>query len=422
MAGQVSEPAAGALARGTSLWHTLAVLAIVTSIPLIQLGANVYWSFQVFAFAVLFTLVITRRALAQLPMFALLMPLMCLSLLPFVSAPLAMHSFLKVGREWLCLCVLLAALGGAAVLGANLRYPHALVVKIVAALAAALFAGVLAQYVLLHRGVLWFVPADYFVTNAGTIPTPLDLKYSALRPSGPFGEPSYAGFIATSFLMVVLYAMRTSLLKLMALTCIVGTVVFCQTFAGMAAVFLVLATYFITGQHSRAELRLGMACAVISLLILTSSGHFYVLGRIAQLTNPAGDVSGYARLVVPSTMVADILTSYPLGLPTDQIGSVFGQRGLLYSESLQGAVANGFMNVIINYGLVGMGTLLLVLRSVRYRLVPSIYLITASMFNGSIFSYDKVAVIGLVFMLINYAGRPAPDAVSQAPPFRNLMT
>ena len=408
-------------ARATSGWQALAILTIVACIPVIQLGLNVYLSFQVLAFLLLLLLVARRATLGQLPTLAALLLMMCLSLAPFLSSELEMHSFLRVGREWLCLGVLLAALGAAAIVDGKLRYPHVLVVRVVAVLAVALFLGVLWQYLMLHRGVLWFIRAEYFITNAGTIPTQLDLKYSQLRPSGSFGEPSYAGFIATSFLMVALYAMRASFLKLLVLSCVVGTVVFCQTFAGMVAVMLVLATYFISGRHSRAELQVGLACAVISITILIASGHFTVLGRIANIGNPGGDSSGYARLVVPSAMVADILTSYPLGLPTDQIGNVFGRQGLVYAATLQGAVANGFMNVLINYGLVGILTLWLLIRAVRYRAVPTVYLLTASMFNGSIFSYDKVAVIGLVFILISHDESREQPAISVATRPGNLM-
>ena len=72
-----------------------------------------------------------------------------------------------------------------------------------------LFAGIaLIQASALAGGRYFGLPSEYFIQNAATLPGLLDLKYSRIRPTGTFGEPSYFAFILISMLVMLIPLVR----------------------------------------------------------------------------------------------------------------------------------------------------------------------------------------------------------------------
>jgi hypothetical protein len=107
---------------------------------------------------------------------------------------------------------------------------------------------VLIQFVFLRRGV-WIGPSASWLSGRGNlIPTLLDLKYSKLRPSGTFSEPSYLGIICLSIQILVSRKPVDSKKNRATYFLSFLTIVLCQS---KSALFFALAIFLVQGGRRR---------------------------------------------------------------------------------------------------------------------------------------------------------------------------
>lgn len=385
------------LASGLVLELTLLILLL----PVLQLGVTYYLSAHLVALLLLCAILVAYPSRAQLN------PVICIALFLAMAAPLLwvlestyfVHSALRNVREFACLVIILAIIqkSKSTAFVANM----APVKVAIGVIIVACFGFVILQAYFLSKGALLFVPSQYYVTNASTLPDEVTLLGSYLpRPSGFFGEPSYMGFIATSLVLISLRVLKRGALKVGLIAMCIAIVIICKTLAGIMAVtaLLLFAWYRHWGVVNKPIKRLFVALTVIGYIAVIVTTQVSVLGRLGNINDSEKEASGYTRLVVPLALAVDVLRARPLGVPADETLNLFGNAGPFYDALTRGTTDNGLINLFINYGISAFLILFVLYRGLDDAML-AIYLLFAMMFNGDFLSYDKAAVIGLVLLL-----------------------
>lgn len=374
--------------------------------PAVQLGFSFYASVAtVMAIAVL---------IRTFPSFSAT-PLRTYVLLGLVAAMLVASGTLLPGatdadtlrraREAFFFVLLSAGLIG------SLRYPPKVRPEIiyVTLSVSALFA-VLAviQNSTLANGRYFGIPPTFFIQNAETLPGLLDLRYSRIRPTGTFGEPSYFAFILLSILTMITPLLRQAFIRL-------GRPRLRRTkrltryhwFAGLTAVFLCISgalsqslafylafpalLYFGVGRYGsvRARFWLTVSAAVAVPVLL---GGMLSAVIISRLSGESVDTSLAARILVPLQILPQYLFQNPLGSPDSllvpNLSEFTRPLGLDGSE----VIHNALLNMFFRFGILGFACAFVYLRIGRDAFVW-LYLVTCLMFNGAVFAVDKYAVI-----------------------------
>jgi hypothetical protein len=116
------------------------------------------------------------------------------------------------------------------------------------------------------------------------------------------------------------------------------------------------------------------------------------LSRIASIFN---DSSAYSRLVAPWELLQAAIRTNLFGVPLTELRVVFR---IDPSIPIAG-VDNALLNLFTAFGLTALIILFLILRNIWRDPLLVTYFLLAAMFNGALFSFDKVAVIGWVILL-----------------------
>lgn len=389
---------------------TLLIACILLCIPFIQLGFQYYLSVMILAFILILFIPSIREIHAATPTLAFILPLMLLPTLLHINLDTGLHSLLRSAREFICLAVIYIFVSQRTAIAERIKLNFKFVKFATALLALSLLAVVIVQYVFLKRGIGYFIPADYYILNAGTIPTELDLLWSRIRPSATFGEPSYLGFVTTSLLFVVLHAFHNHKYKFIIVGVLIFTVVLSNTLAGIIACASILFIY-LWMHYNKSHQRLSiMMLSLAAVLVITFSGFLNITERLSNLTDAKVESSGYNRVTVPLKVVSTILIQSPVGVPTHALPAVFRSLHYEAKDFAGGPLSNGFFNIIINYGVFGMIIIYFVIRATHGYLPLVAYLFFSSMFNGGIFTFDKATIIGITILIATYSMRSSSDA------------
>jgi len=251
------------------------------------------------------------------------------------------------------------------------------------------------QFVGIKVGHPLSLPSGLFVANAGTMEgfekaASFGL-FSLLRPSACYGEPSYLSFIVTTLLFMALSVLQNKRSIAIVIALSLLTCAFSQSLSGIMALMILLFVYYSKGNIQLFSLVL-VAGFVLTTVLLIFSDQLWFMQR---LLNIGSGESSMIRLIYPFALISYTFDHYVFGMSQD----------ILQQEFPAGALGtdNGFLNMFINFGISGVliwGVLLFRLRS---NFLAMIYIVLCSMFNGSFLAFDKIAVIGFCFLIINAA-------------------
>ena len=401
---------------------TFTVCLVLAAIPFIQLGYQYYLSAMTFSFLLVAGLLRLKDILSLVPLLVLILILMLLPSLFYFDSYYALHNFLRAGREWLCFSLIYVFLVQADSFRFR-RQPNLAIVNVgLGVLIGGLLGFVIIQYVFLQKGIAVNIPAQYYILNGGNIPTELDLRWSHVRPSGPFGEPSYLGFVMLSLLVIVVHTVKHNKIKFILVIATMVTVLFANTLSGILSCS-VLALYFFWRRAYQGGQRFLLAIVGVAAVgFVTLSGYNDIAARLANLNDKNVERSGYQRIVVPLKAAMRILSDAPLGIPSNELSSTLNKKYSKSEVELEGQSANALLNLIINYGVVGILILFLFVRAARKNRILIAYVLFASMFNGGILTFDKAAIIGLAVLLISISAEQKSEGkVSSNPSARPSM-
>lgn len=376
--------------------------------PFIQLGVSYYGSVATLMAVlcvilwrqpVMFSLLNWRtyaRSMVLLGMF--------LSLASALSAH-ALQDVLRIAREGAIFLLMTALIEWFGRARAGALDP--LVGRIAMALAVFFVFIALVQTVALRSRIYLGIPKSYFVQNDNTIPDQLDLLYSALRPNGTFGEPSYFAFILISLIVMFLpLARRLRSVRIMLMGLVIAGIL-SQSLAFLIALPLIAYFGYVRAATRTERLRIAALAAVL-LAVFYIIGHDAMSARLQAGLFGRGDTSTSLRIVAPLSILWDFLQRHPLGVTFSTLPSVLqpfaSKWGLLGADILM----NGILNALFCYGIFGavlIGVYLLSARDATMR----VYLFVCASFNGALFAVDKFSIICLTASLYAASSAMARD-------------
>lgn len=372
---------------------SLAVLlsGIVLLIPALQLGLSYYVSVQVLAF-------LLAAAVVPLPLYigSLMSRGALLLALPVFLSPILQpvddvaRAYLWCGRIYLCFLVFYTA----ADLNWRPRVNWSYVSASIAVVTSTIVIFAVLQRLALAGGYTLYLPKEWYITNEENLATDLDVQYGFSRASASFGEPSYLAFVIFSLYFVVrCISPKGQIRTALVLALWVGVIV-SGSLAGLVS-FLLLALLLASKDRQLSVIRAVVGLLVIGVVGLavefwTAAGSQF-FERLQSIIQSDFDQSTEGRLIVATRLALDGVSAYPLGAQLSVLEREFGM-GAVYGAD------NGFLLFIANLGIGAILIYAAIAASLRGRVEIMAYLLCASMFNGSVFSYDKVAVAVLALV------------------------
>tara|TARA_R110002074_G_C12555300_1_gene667051 strand:+ start:3422 stop:4531 length:1110 start_codon:yes stop_codon:yes gene_type:complete len=262
---------------------------------------------------------------------------------------------------------------------------------------------VVVQSVFFALGKYVGIPASYFIANGNTVPGWRAYQYFHQRPMGTYGEPSYAGYIFLSFVVMFYpYAHKFHLARLALFTAVFAGILTRSLGFLVALTFLapfLLSHAMKSGSFLNSKSRKNLGLLAFLSIVVVGSANFEIIGTTLGRVGSDGavDVSSIGRIVIPIQLMGDYIASHPVGMPFVQaaieVSSAYHSAGYS-SPTLDNAVFNFFFA----YGIFGFGIFICVLGAASDWTLRT-YLFLAASFNGAFLSVDKLGVICLVVVL-----------------------
>jgi hypothetical protein len=365
---------------------------ILFLLPFVQLGVSYYASIAT-AVAVLSVLCWGRffwsRPVSHWVSLGILSGLMFVSFLAASSADPA-SDLLRIGREAVFFILICTAVRSFET--QSLPKPTSRLVTLGLLIVGALTLLALVQTMFLAQQRLIGIPKSLYVQNSATIPGLLNLRYSAQRPMGTFGEPSYFGFVLLSLFMMFGPLVRSN--RLAAVICLLIPLCGILTKSLSFLVFFpVTAALLYWPQLSPRDRVRTAALAVVAAVGFAAAGSFdTAFQRIGHAANGEADMSILIRTIVPIGVAGKYLLIHPFGLPPSRMAEALAPLSGSYGYTPAFIMDNAALNMIFSYGVIGIALLVYLLRSSRNAAVV-FYLLACTQFNGALLSVDKFAVI-----------------------------
>ena len=370
--------------------------AIIIVLIGIQIGSSIYLSTQFigFVFLMLYLLRAQLRFLSELTSLLILaLASFLVAHIQFSNSAYGLEALLRSLREFTCFVVLIVVFMAARkrTLVVNIA-PYAFYF---ASFGTLLLTAIQGYYLLGGLSFNPYIPDEFFAQETGTIHTDyveramLDGWEYIIRPSGFYAEPSYLGFMS----LCSYWALheRNSFLRNMCIFCVLMlTCLLAKTGAGT---ILLALNFTVLNFSLLRRVRLGAVAYIVGAIIV-----FYLilpyLNRLINSGDSAVEASGYTRLVYPLDVMIHVWGVKPLGVPPLYLAAL---EDVDFTAVQFTALDNGFVNVFIYYGVLGFGIwVFLGYACGSFRAL--LFLISCSLYNGSIFSYDKVLVISVALM------------------------
>jgi hypothetical protein len=371
------------------------IALIILLLPFLQLGLS-YWASVALIMALIMTVLnwptLVKGFTARWYVL-LVVPLMFLSVV-FNPGDFS-QDFLRVAREALFLVLIVCI-----VQGAGLRQVYIdpkLALRGYLFLTASIALLTLFQARQLARGVYFGFPAELYAQGVGTIPTELDLMYSNLRPAATFSEPSYLAFILLSLLFSITYLIG----KRKVAWFVILLILFSGLMSRAASFFLLVSLFGAVACGERLSWRgraLLIPAALLALAgIILFGSESSVLARLMDASSPTGDYSIFVRIFGPLQALPYFPFEFPFGVPLSQVPQALLPYALPYGLDPEEYITTGLFNFIFEFGIVAI-PIAAILFWVRDRVV-AVYLVCATLFNGSFLAVDKYAVISFAVVL-----------------------
>jgi hypothetical protein len=255
---------------------------------------------------------------------------------------------------------------------------------------------VVIQLLFINQGN-WLGPdPGWFAGRGGVIPDALDLRYSYIRPSGTFSEPSYLGLVSLTFMVISGYSndrIRNNS-KIFFLNLIIVILSQSKLALLFAAIYLVL--YFYRNLTIKEKQYRGILFPFFNIGFILSYGFLN-----QTVTSSKGSLSIELRLFKPFQIIFDFVLSNPLG--TAFYSRIDGIADIESGISWEAISHNSIFNLVFSYGLVGFFIIFLILRIANGDVIIKIFLIAALLQNGSFLDFDKLFLV--YFTIYIYRGK-----------------
>lgn len=377
-------------------------------IPFMQTGVTFYISVQLVLFLIAATY---ARAVDYVSNIAWAPVFIALMIVPslFYTVENQLHMIMEVGRQFVCFYVLVSIFSASGSMFEDREH----IERGVLWLLLLLFFITLVQYVGLLFGQAFNIPSWLLVANQNTMigfEKAVELMlYGGVRPSALYGEPSYLSFVCVS-LVYIMYTSSKSMTKLYVVAGIsLLIILMAKSLSGLLSMIVLTAVRFPPTFKYKNNVAISLILLLVILPVMLATDSV-LLQRALGLVSADKEIdpSAYIRLYAPFELINDVFSSYPFGLPKEMLIDHIETK---YPETFKGT-DNGFLNVFINFGYSGFVILGFVIYKIYRDKLLLAYLLLASMFNGSLFTFDKIALIGFsVFMAKSLVNTNNPQKI-----------
>ncbi|MET4447040.1 hypothetical protein ABIB75_005338 [Bradyrhizobium sp. GM2.2] len=374
---------------------TVLVIALLLSLPFVQLGYSYYASVSTAAAALVILLagrvnLSKLRANFPLRFFASLLMVICTASYEGASG----QDVLRAGREALAFFLITGC--------ASWYLPsfdRRLAKKVLATIwviVSGTLALVAIQAIYLRSHQYFGLPVELYSQNANTVPGELQLLYMDVRPSGTFAEPSYLGGICLSLLFAVSPVLQKKRSVQLLTAFIVAVVLISRSLSGILFTVVYLAYY------ARKVVRSPRLFYLLLAVLLTASfAVVFTENPISArlLRGDGGDLSITSRIFAPLEAIPTILSLHPLGIPA----ASFQEMGYAFSHDVtaEEMTHNGLLNLVISYGFFGFVLIGLTIYSFGKNTNGLVFILALSIQNGGFATVDKFVIIALSMILHN---------------------
>jgi len=303
------------------------------------------------------------------------------------------HSFLRISRE--CLILILLILFNQRVTASRTSNEIRKIERSLLVVILIEFLIAVIQLIFLQRGI-WVGPSANWLAGRGDlIPSILDLRYSKLRPSGTFSEPSYLGIFCISIL--ILASSRPNWSKITRITYLlcIATIIICQS---KLALFFCIAILFVKRKRNQRALERKISTFVFPGLF------FLVLpfvGLIAKtLQSSRGSVSIQNRIIEPFNYTLNFIIKHPFGISFYKRITEFVDlsKGLSWDVISH----NSIFNFLFSYGVVGLLITFRILYIGGKDSILLLFLLSLLLQNGAFLDFDKLFIVSVVISIYRY--------------------
>ena len=356
-------------------------------LPFIQLGFNFYVSIQLIVLLLIISFISSEDLMRNLIYGSWLSLLMTMPIFFELTSDYE-HELLLVARLYLGLVIVVTFLQQRK----NITYFNENIAKIITTICVSLFVFTLVQQQAFSHGVLLVIPQELFIANGDTVQTQLDIDWGA-RVSATFGEPSYLSFIALTLYVIVLTNFTSSKVKTINLLALWAIIFLSSSLAGLISFTVITLIYL----KNRVDFKSFIYIAIPIIILIINIGPLLlsenIIDRIIQNTNLDIDDSTSGRILHAFELVQYAFEYSPIGLTTEQLINHVGENIYIGSD-------NGILLMFAHFGVTAFFIFGWFFYHVKFRSnqILGIYMFMACIFNGSVFSIDKVAVIGLVVL------------------------
>jgi hypothetical protein len=389
------------LNSGRASLRSLFIIVATILIPFLQMGLSFYLSIQVLAICTVLSFIGISSYVST---FITNAGLLSVFLLTAVMTAQTVDDVFFVFRQMSMFCLIIAALMHRPRLGGlteSLFTVKHLLIFIV--FAEAVFCGF--QMFYFSKGEYFAFPYDWFIINGSILErADLALQYSTrFRPLGTFGEPSYLALVSNLiFLIVYPYLYDQNKEKLLLLISTIAVNFLCGSLSGL--VFFLIIVVLTSRRLSVGRM---LASGVVVLLLMFSAIFFVeeFRSRIFDVLLAGEDRSAYVRIEVPLRMAAEVLTSGLAGVYPANIASYYQNLSAELGYDIDKISDNAFLNIIINYGWLGLFIVFGFILKYRYELADprvAVLIFYAGTQNGSLVSIDKAFLVAFMLLMYKY--------------------
>ncbi len=381
------------------------IIAILLSlVPFTQLGLSYYASVQTVMASILAARITPNLRFIAPWWWIVILAIACGMLISVVAPGATGDDLLRRSREvafFVLIAAGLRALSGRSPFQVDHRTHFG-----IAAICGLLFVVTVLQFLTLSRGAYFGLPPSLYVANSATLPDLLDLRYSHIRPFGTFGEPSYLAFVLLSLFVAITPALRhltnrmarnsaggrlvnPELIYLSA-----GAIAFSGLLSQSLSFYLAFPALLYFGVIRNAPANFKAAFATVAIVgVALMLGNTLTSGVVDRLSS-GSDLSVAARLLVPAQVVPEYIIAHPFGTPFSNLVYSVTELSSQYGLTGVAILQNAFLNMFFNYGVGGIACIVILITAPR-NIFLGTYVVFCTMFNGSIFSVDKFAIIVL---------------------------
>jgi len=265
------------------------------------------------------------------------------------------------------------------------------VIKILLIVSTSVFLLTLFQFFAIRFGFTVLLPESWYPRKLFT-PTALDFKYSLVRPSATFTEPSYLGLFGFANLIIgVLLGKKYSTSKFL-IYISVATIVLSQSKSGILfSMLLASILIFARIRHENIE-SVKMVTVALPLTILGLVLFFFNFGSLNDSTSIRD------RIMIPARIGFDYFLKNPFGVPYYQRL----EMPVFQFESTNWFALshNGLLNLIFDYGIFGFLIVIVLILPLRKNGPLLLFFIYLGIQNGSFLDFDKAAIALLVLVFL----------------------